>query len=107
MFALKLFKCYSFTKLVDEIKAHNYNKVTPKKHGTKWARLVTSIILDSAIPKPVPNKVDAVNCETVLPWISPILLFLANYKLILALEADARSQQTFLPIFATDAISRK
>ena len=95
------------TSLVEAISDHNYSKVTPKKQGIKCDKLVTSMKLDRAIPKPVPKSVDAVNCDTVLPWISPILLFLANYKLILALDAEARSQQTFLPTFAADAINKK
>lgn len=35
------------------------------------------------------------------------LLFLANYKFILALDADDNMKQTFLPTLASDAMSRK
>lgn len=105
--ALLLFRYYSLTSLVDVASDQVESTVTPAKQGTRWYKFVTSMKLDRAIPIPVPNRVEAVNWETVLPQISPILLFLANWRLILALEAEANSQQTFLPTLASEAIKRK
>ena len=66
-----------------------------------------SITLLSPRPKPTPIKVEAVNYETLLPEMSPILFLFENYTLILALEADERRKHTFLPILPIDASKRK
>lgn len=60
-----------------------------------------------AMPIPVPNKVEAVYCDTDLPWMSAKLLFLANWRFILALEADDSIKHTFLPMLAKEAIIKK
>ena len=54
---------------------------------------VMSIILDRKSPMQTPHSVEAVNCETLLPDISPMLLRLANCTLMLALDAEKRKKQ--------------
>jgi hypothetical protein len=49
-----------------------------KKVGNRWVIDVISTILDRNKPIPTPNKVDAVNYDTLLPDISPILFLFAN-----------------------------
>jgi hypothetical protein len=66
-----------------------------------------SIIFDKPRPSPTPNRVEAVNYETLLPEISPILFLFANYTFILALEADDNKKHTFLPILPIDASNKK
>ena len=63
--------------------------------------------LERKRPIPTPHKVDAVNWETLLPEMSPTLLRLANYTLILALDAADNKKQIFLPMFASDAKAKK
>ena len=59
------------------------------------------------IANPIPTRELTVPCEAALPYMSAILLFLANLKLIEALEADDNIQQMFFPILAKEAIIRK
>lgn len=63
--------------------------------------------LDNSNPILTPTKVDAVNCDTLFPDISPMLFFFANYTLILALEAADNRKHIFLPIFAIEASAKK
>jgi hypothetical protein len=79
----------------------------PTKQGIKCAREVTSIIFVRPRPIPTPKSVDAVNYETAFPWMSARLLFLANLRLMLALDAEDSMKQMFLPQFAIDAIIKK
>jgi hypothetical protein len=46
--------------------------------GKSYGIEVISMSLESTKPTPTPNKVEAVNCETLLPEMSPTLLRLAN-----------------------------
>jgi len=66
-----------------------------------------SINFVSEIPSAYPRRLDAVYYDVDLPWISARLLFFANLRLILALDADESMKQTFIPTFAIDAIRRK
>lgn len=66
-----------------------------------------SISLDKIKPTPTPNKVEAVNYETLLPEMSPMLFRFANLTFIDALEAADSRKQMFLPTFANDARSKK
>lgn len=66
-----------------------------------------SIIFEINSPQAPPISVEAVNCETLLPDISPMLLFFDSCMLILALDADANKKQMFLPTLASDASSKK
>ena len=84
-----------------------YIPVNTKKHGTTWLRLVISISFVRHNPPETPISVDAVNYDTAFPYMSAILFFLANRKLILALEADDSIKQIFFPTFAREAIAKK
>jgi hypothetical protein len=66
-----------------------------------------SITLLIPRPKPTPINVEAVNYETLLPEMSPILFLFANYTFMLALEADDRRKQTFFPMLPIEASRRK
>jgi hypothetical protein len=66
-----------------------------------------SMTFDKAKPTPTPTSVDAVNYETLLPDISPILFLLANWTLMLALEAADKRKQIFFPAFAIEASVKK
>jgi hypothetical protein len=61
------------------------------------------------IPKPIatPTRVDAVNWDTALPWMSARLFYFANLRLILALEAELSMKQMFFPTLAKEAIIKK
>lgn len=63
--------------------------------------------MESTKPTPTPNKVDAVNYETLLPDISPMLFLLENLTLMLALEAAESKKHIFLPTLAKEAKSKK
>ena len=64
-------------------------------------------VLESIKPRPTPKRLEAVNCDTLLPEMSPMLLFFENYIFIEALEAEARRKQMFLPTLAKEASKRK
>lgn len=81
--------------------------VSPKNTGTRCESYVTSITLVNPKPIATPTRVDAVNYETDLPWMSAILLAFANLRLILALEAEESIKQMFLATFAREAINKK
>lgn len=66
-----------------------------------------SIILERNIPTHTPIKVDAVNYETLFPEISPILFLLANYTLMLALDAADNRKHIFFPTFAIEERAKK
>ncbi len=75
--------------------------------GSSWDMLVISTNLDNKRPIPTPPRVDAVNYETLLPDMSPMLFLLANYTLILARDAADRRKHIFLPMLANDASNKK
>ena len=77
------------------------------KTGYSWDIYEISMNLDKTRPRPTPNKVDAVNWDTLLPEISPILFRFANCTFILALDAADSKKHMFLPIFAIDARAKK
>jgi hypothetical protein len=62
---------------------------------------------DNKRPKPTPTRVEAVNCDTLFPEISPMLFLFANYTFILALDAAESKKQIFFPILAVEARAKK
>jgi len=83
--------------------ADKFKKLSTPKTGSNYAIDPISIILVRIIPRPTPARVLAVNYETLLPEISPILFCLANLIFRDALEAADSKKQMFLAIFASDA----
>lgn len=75
--------------------------------GYSWDIYEISMNLDRTRPRPTPNRVDAVNWDTLLPEMSPMLFLLANCTLMLALEAADSRKQIFFPMFAMEARARK
>ncbi len=75
--------------------------------GKSYAIEVMSINLERSNPILTPQRVEAVNCETLLPEMSPMLFLLANYTLILARDAALNKKQIFLPMFAIEAKAKK
>lgn len=75
--------------------------------GIKWLKFWISIAFVIAKPNPIPKIEAAVNCETAFPYMSAILLFLANLRLIEALEAEESMKHIFFPILAVAAMSKK
>ena len=66
-----------------------------------------SIIFDKNRPTPTPNRVEAVNYDTLFPDMSPMLFLLENLTLMDALEAAESRKHIFLPTLANDARSKK
>ena len=56
---------------------------------------------------PTPTRVDAVNCETLFPEMSPMLFLFANYTFMLALDAADNKKHMFLLMLAREARTKK
>jgi len=78
-----------------------------RKVGIRCDKFWISIALVMYNPKEIPTMELTVPCEAALPWMSAMLLFFANLKLIEALDADESIQQIFLPTLAKEAINKK
>ena len=64
--------------MTEKYEAVTFTAVRKKNTGYNWLITVISITLESPRPSPTPINVEAVNYETLLPDISPILFLFEN-----------------------------
>ena len=77
------------------------------KVGTMWYKEVISITFVNPRPIQTPVNIEAVNWDTLFPWMSAMFYVFANLTLMLALVAEPSMKVTFFPILAMEAIRRK